>query len=302
MSNLPSLRSLRYFEAAARHMSFTKAADELCVTQSAISHRIKMLEEEIGYELFLRRPRKLSLTEQGEFYFSEVSVAFSKIAHATEQLNPSTSFRNLELMVTPFFSSRWLVPRLPEFSTAHPNINLKLKHTQARLELSDVSASPENTAIISYVEQNLPGWSKNYLFTANMVPMCNPTLVSELQLPLQPKDILDLPIAHEIDHRWWRKWYDIAGLQSETVRDGPIFDDPLVLIDSALGGQAVMLAPPLFFQNYLDAGLLTAPMGENHEIPLDYSLFLPDPDNLGASAEAFSNWILSQAKLIRKNS
>ncbi|NIB43515.1 LysR family transcriptional regulator [Pseudomaricurvus alkylphenolicus] len=279
-------------------MSFTKAADELHVTQSAISHRIKLLEAEIGYSLFVRRPRQLSLTEQGEFYHSEISIAFSKIAHATEQLSPKAGSRQLDLMVTPFFSSRWLIPRLPSFSSAYPNIKLNLKHTQARVDYSDVSGSSENLIIISYMEHTQPNWTQEYLFSADLVPMCNPSLISQKNKPLQPRDILDIPIAHECDHRLWRQWYDLTGLDTEIVREGPILDNPLVLIDSALSGQVMVLAPPLLFQNYLDAGLLIKPMGEKRSISVDYYLILPEAEKLGASAQAFSNWIRSKARVM----
>jgi len=293
---LPSLKSLRYFEVAARHRSFTGAADELRVGQSAVSHRIKALEEQIGYKLFTRSKRGVELTDQGEFYFNEISRAFERITAATKQLNPSVGSSVVNLTVTPLISSRWLIPRMQNFSANHPNVHLNLNHSEELITSKTIKGLLEDQAVISYRRRVPAQWRQELLFSAGMAPLCNPSLLPQGRTELDPSDLLSMPLMHEKDRRWWTEWFRMAGFTSGNVPVGPTVDAPMSLIESALNGQAVVLSPPILFQDYIEAGLLVLPVGTQIQIPIDYYLLTPEKSGGSSSVRKFAKWVREQAR------
>ncbi len=293
---LPSLRSLRYFEVAARHRSFTGAADELRVGQSAVSHRIKALEEQIGYKLFTRSKRGVELTDQGEFYFNEISRAFERITAATKQLNPSVRSSVVNLTVTPLISSRWLIPRMQNFSANHPNVHLNLNHSEELITSKTIKGLLEDQAVISYRRRVPAQWRQELLFSAGMAPLCNPSLLPKGRMELDPSDLLSMPLMHEKDRRWWTEWFRMAGFTSGNVPVGPTVDAPMSLIESALNGQAVVLSPPILFRDYIEAGLLVLPVGTQIQIPIDYYLLTPEKSGGSSSVRKFAKWVREQAR------
>lgn len=288
---LPSLRSLRYFEVSARLGSFTAAAEELNVGQSAISHRIRLLEQQVGYRLFTRSKRGVELTDQGDFYYQEISKAFECIIAATKQLTPSVGSSVVNLTVTPLISSRWLIPRMRDFSTSHPDVHLNLSHSEERISAETIKGAMEDQIVISYRRRVPPNWRQELLFSAGMVPMCNPSLLPSGRNELDPSDLLAMPIMHEKDRRWWTEWFRMAGFSSGNVPDGPTVDAPMSLIETALNGQAVVLSPPILFQDYIDAGLLTLPVGTQVQIPIDYFLLLPNNVTSSSGVRKFAKWV-----------
>lgn len=294
--DLPSLRSLRYFEAAARHGSFTGAAEELHVGQSAVSHRIKALEEQVGYKLFMRSKQGVELTDQGEFYFNEVSRAFERIKAATRQLNPSVGSSVVNLTLTPLISSRWLIPRMQDFSAHHPDVHLNLNHSEELVTSRTVKGALEDQVFISYRRRVPAQWRQELLFSAGMVPLCNPSLLPRGRTELDPSDLLSMPLMHEKDRRWWTEWFRMAGFTSGNVPSGPTVDAPMSLIESALNGQAVVLSPPTLFQDYIEAGLLVLPVGTQIQIPIDYYLLTPEKSGGSSSAQKFTKWVRQQAR------
>lgn len=300
MEKLPSLRSLRYFEVAARVGSFTAAAEELSISQSAVSHRIGMLEKQIGYRLFIRSKRGVTLTDQGDFYYGEISKAFGRIIAATEQLTPTVGATSVNLTVTPLISSRWLIPRMMDFSAKHPDVQLNLNHSEERITTGTIKGAVEDQAAISYRRRVPPNWTQELLFSVGMVPLCNPTLLPNARSEIDPEDLLSLPIAHEKDRRWWTEWFRMAGLAAHKVPNGPIVDAPMSLIETALNGQAVVLSPPTLFQDYVDAGLLTMPVGKKVQIPIDYYLMLPDKVGSTLGVRKFVKWVREQAAEMRQ--
>ena len=299
MDNLPSLRSLRYFEVAARTGSFTAAAQELNIGQSAISHRIKLLEEQVGHRLFKRSKSGVKLTDQGEFYFVEISKAFERIAAATKQLTPSVGSSIVRLTVTPLISSRWLIPRMQEFTKKHPDVFLNLSHSEERISADTVGGAMEEQVVISYRRRVPPNWTQELLFSAGMSPICNPTLLPGNKTRLDPSDLFSMPIAHEKDLRWWSEWFRMAGHPTGKVPSGPIMDAPMSLIEAALNGQAVVLAPPALFQDYIDAGLLTLPVGNQVQIPIEYYLLIPDTSGSTSGVRKFVKWVRTKSAEMR---
>lgn len=299
MDKLPSLRSLRYFEVAARCGSFTSAAEELDVGQSAISHRIRLLEEQIGYRLFKRSKRGVELTDQGEFYYHEVSKAFDRIVAATKQLTPTVGSSVVNLTVTPLFSSRWLIPRIKDFTEKHPNVRLNLRHSEERISAETIKGAMEAQVVISYRRRVPPNWTQELLFSTGMVPLCNPSLLPNGRRDLDPSDLLSMPIAHEKDRRWWTEWFRLAGFASGNVPNGPTMDAPITLIEAALNGQAVVLSPPALFRDYINAGLLTLPVGDLIQIPIDYYLLLPEKVGNTSGVRKFANWVRDRSSDMR---
>ena len=293
--DLPSLRSLRYFEVAARHGSFTGAAEELRVGQSAVSHRIKALEEQIGYKLFTRSKRGVELTDQGEFYFNEITRAFERIKAATKQLNPSVGSSVVNLTVTPLISSRWLIPRMQDFSANHPDVRLNLNHSEELVSPRTIKGAVEDQVFISYRRRVPVQWRQELLFSAGMVPLCNPSLLPQGRTELDPSDLLSMPLMHEKDRRWWTEWFRMAGFTSGNIPSGPTVDAPMSLIESALNGQAVVLSPPILFQDYIEAGLLVLPVGAQIQIPIDYYLLTPEKSGVSSGVRKFTKWVRQQA-------
>ena len=294
--DLPSLRNLRHFEVAARHGSFTRAAEELQVGQSAVSHRIKELEAQLGYKLFSRSKRGVELTDQGEFYFKEISRAFERIISATKQLNPSVGSSVVNLTVTPLISSRWLIPRIQDFSATHPNVHINFNHSEELITSKNLKGVIEDQVVISYRRRVPAEWRQELLFSTGMVPLCNPSLLTTGRTQLDPSDLLSMPLMHEKDRRWWTEWFRMAGFASGNVPIGPTVDAPMSLIESALNGQAVVLSPPTFFQDYIKAGLLVLPVGTQIQIPIDYFLLTPEKTDSSSSVRKFTKWIRQQAK------
>ena len=297
--DLPSLRSLRYFEVAARHGSFTGAAEELRVGQSAVSHRIKALEEQIGYKLFTRSKRGVELTDQGEFYFNEITRAFERIKAATKQLNPSVGSSVVNLTVTPLISSRWLIPRMQDFSANHPDVRLNLNHSEELVSPRTIKGAVEDQVFISYRRRVPVQWRQELLFSAGMVPLCNPSLLPQGRTELDPSDLLSMPLMHEKDRRWWTEWFRMAGFTSGNIPSGPTVDAPMSLIESALNGQAVVLSPPILFQDYIEAGLLVLPVGAQIQIPIDYYLLTPEKSGVSSGVRKFTKWVRQQAAVAK---
>ena len=295
MRNLPSLRSMRYFEAVARHGSFTEASNELCISQAAVSHQVKLLEEELGAKVLHRSTRHVELTDNGQELYEAVTHALIVLTEAATRIRSSGESGRLNLCVTPFFSGHWLVPRLPQFSTKFPNVQLKLHHSQeqpSRRALSDIDGSQ---VFVMYGDGGWDGFHADYLFSADLLPMCSPSLIGGRQSLESPREILNFPLIHEFDYEWWRQWFELAGIRKPAVQFGPIVDDPNVLIGAALGLQGFVLGPPLYYEDHINGGLLVTPVGEDIRIPIDYYFIVPSEAMMSAPIMSLKIWMLEEA-------
>ena len=190
--SLPPLNSLRAFEAAARHLSFTKAAGELNVTPAAISHQIKALEEFLGVVLFRRLTRALRLTDAGQAAFPKVREGFDKLAEAVEILRAEEESKVLTVSVSPSFGAKWLVPRLDRFRAAHPDLEIRIDATD---RLADFQGDNVDVAL-RYGMGNYPGLLVDKLFGAEMVPVCSPDLLDGPQPLQRPQDLAHHTLLH----------------------------------------------------------------------------------------------------------
>ena len=225
-NNLPPPNAVRAFEAAARHQSFNRAAKELHVTPSAISHQISSLEAFLKVQLFDRMTRQVELTSEGQSYLPPLREALDKINTATEQLRSKTRTTPLTMSAVPAFTSRWLVPWLPAFQIAHPEIEVRLITT---VEMVDFSRSDVDLAI-RRGSWSWPGLESHYLMTVRLVPVCSPALIEKKPLR-RPEDLRDhtlldvLPVFGE-----WRAWLDAVGVTDIDADHGPKFLDYLLAL------------------------------------------------------------------------
>jgi LysR family glycine cleavage system transcriptional activator len=289
---LPPLNALRAFEAAARHLSFTRAADELHVTQTAISHQIRGLEERLGVRLFRRLPRGLLLTEEAQRYLPPVRDAFDRIAAATEQLGAGSSGGRLTVSVLPSFAAKWLVPRLGRFRVAHPDLDLRIS---ASSQLVDFARDDVDVAI-RMGRGRYPGLRVDRLFGESMVPVCAPELLTGPQPLRRPGDLRHHVLLHDDDHTGWQLWLELAGVAGVDPRRGPIFTDSAMVVQAAAEGQGVAIARRVLAAADLAAGRLVQPFEVSVPHDLAYYLVSPEATAEQPRIKAFRAWLLTEAE------
>jgi LysR family glycine cleavage system transcriptional activator len=288
---LPPLTGLKAFEAAARHLSFTRAAEELYVTQTAISHQIKALEERLGVQLFRRLPRGLLLTEEAQRYLPAVRDAFDLIAAATDRLVAVSASGTLTVSVLPSFASKWLVPRLGRFRAACPDIDLRIS-TSSHL----VDFSREDVDVGIRMGRGVyPGLRVDWLFGESLVPVCSPELLTGPQPLRSPEDLGRHELLHEDDYAGWELWLELAGVEGVPVRRGPIFTDGAMVVQAAADGQGVALARRALAAGDLAAGRLVQPFDVSIPHDLAYYLVCPEASAERPKVRRFREWLLAEA-------
>lgn len=236
---LPNLKQLRAFEAAARHLSFKGAADELHVTHAAISHQIKALEDSLGQPLFRRITRGVRLTPEAEDYALALTAALDRIESATDTLVSERLIRPLRISVAPFYGSRVLMRRLPEFRDAHPDIAIEidLDFGIVDFETSDMDAA------IRYGLGDWPTLDVELIYRDVISPVCAPVMVAGRELPLDAAEIVRLPLATtKAPESDWACWLDAAGVTIPDDADVIRLDNRAIALDYALAGNGVAMA------------------------------------------------------------
>lgn len=298
---MPPLATLRAFEAAARHLSFKHAADELGVTPTAISHQIRLLEGTCGRELFRRRPRPLALTSAGECLFPVLRNGLDSFAAAFASISEHQETRALRVTSPNAFASRWLVPRLPLWREAHPDIPLEVIGSDALLDLrageADVAIRYARTAPTEFVSRDL--------FRDTFYPMCSPALLPGNPRALGAADLLRYPLIHfdwyksDSDTPTWQKWWATAKTVDPQLPDAPDewvlrFREELHAIDAVIAGQGTAICSDVVLADALHEGTLR----RAHELSLPgygfYLTHLPDAPRQ-AAIDAFHTWIKAVA-------
>jgi len=287
---LPPLNALRAFEAGARHLSFTKAAEELFVTQAAVSHQVKLLEQNLGVALFRRMTRKLALTAEGRQLIGPVGEALDIPAESAESLRAGAGGGTLTLSLTPTFGVQWLSPRIGRVWTAHPEIDLRLQHS---IHLGDF-ARDEVDAAVRGGNGDWPGVEAVYLMRAGIVPVCSPALCEGPPALTVPDDLRHHTLLHERDYTEWAQWLAVAGARQVEARRGPIIDNSTVVLQAAIDGQGVALTSEAIVRAELDAGRLVKPFDIDLDADNAYYLVAPPKAFERPNVQAFRDFLLAE--------
>jgi LysR family transcriptional regulator, glycine cleavage system transcriptional activator len=289
-AQLPPLSALRVFEAAARHASFTKAAAELGMTQSAVSYQIKVLEDRVGAPLFLRRPRQVILTEAGQRLAPAVTEAFELIGVAFSAAR-SGAQGTLTITTVPVFATNWLAQHLGSFQVAHPSLAVRLDMSNRSLDF----AREEVDIAIRSGDGHWPGLVAHMLMRTEFTPMLNPQLAASIGGVHEPADLLRLPIIGP-DDPWWAQWLTEVGVSPGSLADRPrnSMGSQTVEGGAAIAGQGVAILTPAFFKADLEAGRLIQPFDVVCSEGKAYWLVYPDGRRNAPKVAAFRTWILAE--------
>lgn len=289
---LPSLNALKAFEAAARRESFTRAAEELAVTQGAVSHQVKALEQELGVKLFTREPRRLAITAAGREYLTVVRDALDRISAGTEALLQRQNAGALTVSTSPNFAAKWLVHRLGRFAEQHPAIDLRVGATLHHVDF----AHEDVDVAIRHSDGIEAGLNVTQLFTEELFPVCSPALLSGRPALRDPGDLAGLTLLHLDSRQDWTKWLDVAGVDGADLTLGPVLNQASMVIDAAVDGQGVALARTGLAVHDLIAGRLVRPFPLALPVVYGYWIVCPEVTASLPKIATFRNWALAEAK------
>jgi len=292
-SLLPSLTALQAFEASARLLSFTRAAEELDLSQGAISRQVAALEEMLGVALFERVRQRIVLTPAGDAYANDVREALGRISAAT--LN-AIAFKGavgtLSLAILPTFGTRWLIPRLPDFSQKHPEVTLNFS---TRIVPFDFSREPLDAAI-HFGDAVWPGAIMHRLMGEAIIPVASPTLVNRLGLHA-PEDVLKAPLLRQATRpHAWGEWLSAQGLDPERALNGPSFEQFAMVAQAAAAGLGLAIVPRFLVEDELKSGALMIPLAKPIESRQAYWFVYPEQKKDRPALKAFRDWLLAQCE------
>lgn len=290
LRRLPPLNALKAFEAAARYESFTRAAEELCVTQGAVSHQVKALEAELRVKLFNRERQRLIITESGREYLTVVRDAFDRIAVGTERLLQRQSAGVLTVSASPDFAAKWLVHRLDRFAEAHPSIDLRISATMHHVDF----AREEIDLAVRHGDGNWTGLDVVRLCSEELFAVCSPKLLSGRKV-CEPADLLKFPLLHLDDRKHWSRWLEAAGVVAADVSRGPVLNRASMLIDAAVDGQGIALARTTLAAWDLINGRLVKPFSLALRLPKGYWIVCPQATSTLPKIKACREWLLAEA-------
>lgn len=289
---LPSLTALQFFDAAARHLSFTRAAEELCVTQSAVSRQIRQLEEHVGRPLFRRHKQRLVLTEPGEAYALAVRDLLSRAEAATLQVMAyGGGGGTLTVALLPTFGSRWLIPRLGDFSSRHPDIQLNLI---THLEPFDFSGGEVDVAI-HFGGETWPGAVCHRLMGEEVVPVAAPALVAGNNRLLRPEDVSRFTLLQHVTRPdAWHQWLQACDVEHVDGRAGPRFEQFYMVIQAAIAGLGLAVLPRFLIQEELASKRLVVAIDRPVKSAYAYYLVYPERKSDLRRVTAFRDWLVEQ--------
>jgi len=296
-SRLPPLNALRAFEAAARHLSFRRAAEELFVTPAAISHQIKGLEDYLGVPLFHRLNKSLLLTEAGQAALPTLREGFERLAEAVELMRADSPSRFLTVSVAPSFASKWLVPRLERFRQSVPGIDIRIDATSRCVDF----IRDRVDLGIRYGAGDYPGLHSDCLRDDEIVPVCNPALLTGGHPLQQPVDLRYHTLLHIDDPvitggGWpdWSMWLISAGVDGVDGSRGPRFSQASMAIQAAVEGHGVALVGAVLVEDDLAAGRLVNPFCLRAPVKFCYYLVCPPAAVQRQAVAAFREWLLAE--------
>lgn len=290
-ARLPSLNGLRAFEAAARHLSFTNAAQELNVTQTAISHQIRRLEEELGLRLFVRQNRSLALTPKAAEYLPGIRAAFQDLRFATDRLLHKDDDKVLTISLMTSLASKWLLPRLSAFQEQHPEIDVRITTSS---ELVDFRRGDVDAAI-RYGRGQWAGLRADWLMADQMFPVCSPALLKGPNALKAPEDIARFTLLHTSGYADdWRVWLTAAGLPAGIAKQpGLTFDLSFMTVQAAVDGIGIAIGHTAFVQDDIVKGRLVAPFDMTLPEDAGYYFVAPQEKTKVPKIVAFREWLMA---------
>lgn len=291
---MPSLNALRAFEVAGRLGSFKAAADELKVTQTAVSHMVRLLEKHLGFSLFFRHANRLELTDQGRAFQPGLTDAFDAIARLSEQVASMQAGPVLTVGVAPTFALHWLIPRLRSFSRDHPDVEVRIASGGAMLPLRD-----DWTCAIRRGAGSWPGYTAEELFPSKLVSVCTPAVAAGLRHP-SDLDAATLIVVSHLREQWsW--WFEAAGLSAPVQPANEVtFESSAMAIQAALDGVGVAVAQLPYVSDAIAAGRLVAPFGNVDPKYESWFLAYKPMRERDPALLAFRHWLRCEARLQRQ--
>lgn len=300
LRHIPGLQTLKAFDAAQRHLSFTRAAHELNVTPAAVSHQIKELEEQLGVALFHRTSRNMQLTRQGEILRPAITDALEGLARAVQRIRQFDNPKQVRVTTSPSIASKWLVPRIDRFLESEPGADVRIDVSSALLdfERDDVDIA------LRFGEGNYPGLMVEKLFQETVFPVCSPKLLENARPLKEPRDILQFTLIH-IDWEspgavWpnWRMWMKAAGVTDFNNNAGLHFGQTSLAVQAALDGHGVALGDSTLVDDDLKAGRLVRLFELSLRGPAQFAYHLiMRRDALNRPIlKAFHDWVMAEAR------
>ncbi len=292
---LPPMKALRAFEAAARHLSFTKAAEELNVTQAAISHQVKALEEVLGIALFRRFNRRLMLTDAGQTYQPALGEAFDIVEAATRKLRLEEQTGPLKVTVANSFAAKWLLPRLPSFRAREPDIDVMVAASDTIVDFT----RDDFDMGVRFGLGRYAGLRIDLLFEDEVFPVCSPRLLEGLHPLGAPADLIHHTLLHDdVGHSEvpdWRRWLKLTGVRGVRLERGQRFSHSSLAIQAAIDAQGVALVRASLVGLDLEAGRLIRPFGP--AMKSNYACYVVAPEGSAEKPKikAFRDWLFDEA-------
>jgi len=292
------LNALRAFEAAARHLSFKKAAEELAVTPAAVSQQIRSLEDYLGIQLFRRTSRNLVLTERAQESLEALREGFDRIEEACSVLQAPADDHVLRISVSPSFAAKWLVPRLERYYEENAEMVVKIAATN---ELTDFSREDVDLAI-RYGSGDYPGLYVEELMREEVFPVCAPSLVDGTEESIRtPADLKRVTLIHDdssLDDEScpsWAMWLKAAGVKIEEGQRAMHFNQTALAIEAAVAGRGVVLAKRTLAETDLKAGRLVRPFKQSHPVDFAYYMVCPEASVNTPKTSSFMSWLRAEA-------
>ncbi|CAG9246109.1 Transcriptional regulator [Paraburkholderia unamae] len=289
MRKLPPLNTLRAFDAAARHRSFTLAGEELCVTHGAISKQVQLLESWLGVQVFVRTNRSIALTENGKRFHAEIALVLDRIARSADAMREQQSPRQLLVDALPTFAVRWLIPRLAAFTARHPNIEIKLTTSHDPIGTSTNAYD----VIIRGGPESHEGLISDRFLDEYRTPVCAPELLDLAPLRM-PTDLIRHALLHSAPlPALWSNWLAVAGLADFEPARSMVFEHFFQSIQAAIDRLGVAMGPSALVTRELSDGTLVAPFPDIRLPARSYFWYCPESLLADSTAQVFCSWLSS---------
>lgn len=292
MTRIPSTQALRALESFARHGSVWKAADELNLTRSAVSHQLRLLERELGFQLLNRIGTRLELTQQGLGYALDIRRALATIAGSATRHGSRGIAGRVNVCSAPGFASSWLCPQIGNFNDSHPDVRLTIT-TPGRLD--DVS-NPDVDVFIPFGNGHWPDMTVEKLVDVEFTPLCNPVLVNKGAAMVSPQDVLKLRLLHLVDYADWERWFATAGLDPKLARTGLVLSDMNLVYAAANAAQGVAMGDEFISRQAMELGHLVRLFDLGIPSINTYYLVVSEARAGNEAVAAFCDWLKSEVR------